>query len=67
MATRIISAAVGLVLLAIAVLFYGTLAFNVIVLLITLIALHEIFGAVKLHNKFGMYGWCALFAAFVLL
>ena len=67
MKTRIITAVVGLIVLAGVLFTFDTLVFNLVIAAITLIALHEIFGAVKLHNKFGMYGWCALFAAFVLL
>lgn len=57
MKTRIITAAVGLVVLAVVMLFFDTPVFEAVIALITLIAIHEIYRAFDLgKNEKHVYG-----------
>ncbi|WP_418455106.1 phosphatidate cytidylyltransferase [Allofournierella sp.] len=57
MKTRIITAAVGLVVLAVVMFFFNTPVFEIVIALITLIAIHEIYTAFDLgKNEKHVYG-----------
>lgn len=57
MKTRIITAAVGLVVLGVVMFFFNTPVFEIVIALITLIAIHEIYTAFDLgKNEKHVYG-----------
>lgn len=68
MKTRIISAAVGLVILAIAIAFYDTIIFNLFIAALAVIGIYEAHHAAALTQKhWRVTLYCALFAVLLLL
>lgn len=68
MITRIISAMVGLVVLAVAIALYDTIVFNIFIAALAVIGIYEAHhaaGLTKQHWRITVY--CALFACFILL
>ncbi len=65
MKTRIISAAAGLVLLAVVFFFFDTAVFNVAVTAVTVLAVYEVLMATKYVENKVLATICLLFAAFI--
>ena len=64
MKTRIISAVVGLVLLAVVLCLFETAVLDIAVAAISVVAVYEMINAVGLSKNKAFTGFCAVFAAF---
>lgn len=65
MKQRLISSFVGLALLAVVIAFYQTVVFNIVILLLVLVAVYELLHAAKLQECKPLFLLCLVFSGFV--